>query len=587
MVNLKAAPFHLRRAERQWVASTIAAMSAEEKVGQLFFALTPSTEEDGLKNLVEKYHVGGCRYNPAPGLAVRRQAEVLQQHSKLPLFIAANTEEGGDACGDGTFIGSGIKIGATGKAEYAYQLGKLSNQEAAAVGCNMAFAPVCDIAYNWQNTEILSRAFGRDSVQVAKMSVEYLRGAHTIPGFVCAAKHFPGNGRDFRDAHLANHVNDLSVRDWNDTYGKVYKALIKEGLDAVMVGHIMLPAYAKSLNPRLTDEESRMPATLCPELINGLLRGKLDFNGLVITDATHMVGMTSQMKRAEMLPRAINAGCDMLLFFNGPDEDFNTVLNAYRKGIISEDRMNDALTRILGMKAHMGLPKKDALVPEEETTRAVLGDGSRREVQRKISEDAITLVKYRDQEVLPLTPKRYPRVMMVHVKGAEDGMGALKAALGVGGKGPVDALGERLTQQGFETFIYESPMEKVKKQMASGKMPDLNAILNGKTAISAFTAPMDLVLVVCDVPSGRPSLSLMSMFNGEVPWYVFEVPVVVVSCGSPVMLADIPQARTYINCYDGKDTTLDALVEKLMAGPSAFRGIDPIDSFCGLPDARD
>lgn len=540
MVNLKAAPFHLRQAERRWVADTIAAMSAEEKVGQLFFALASSTDEDALKTLVEKYHVGGCRYNPAPGLTVRRQIELLQQYSKLPLFIAANTEEGGDACVDGTFLGSGIKIGATGKPEYAYKLGRLANQEAAAVGCNMAFAPVCDISYNWRNTEILSRAFGRDPRQVAQMSVEYLRGAHTIPGFACAAKHFPGSGRDFRDAHLANHVNDLSVRDWNDTYGKVYKALIKEGLEVVMAGHIMLPAYAKSLNSRLTDEESRMPATLCPELIDGLLRGKLGFNGLVITDATHMAGMTSRMKRADMLPRAINAGCDMLLFFNDPDEDLNTVLNAYLKGVISEERMNDALARILGLKARMGLHKQDDLVPNEETTQSVLGDESRREIQRDISEDAITLVKYRDKDVLPLSPRRYPHVMLVHVKGFEDDMSTLKAALGLTEKGPVDALQEKLAERGFDVFVYESPLEKMKKRTANGGMPDMNAIMNGKSAISAFTAPMDLVLVVCDVPSGRPNLSLMSMFNGDVPWYVFEVPVVVVSCGAPTMLADIP-----------------------------------------------
>ena len=96
---------------------------------------------------------------------------------------------------------------------------------------------------------------------------------------------------------------------------------------------------------------------------------------------------------------------------------------------------------------------------------------------------------------------------------------------------------------------------------------------------------MDLVLTVCDVPSGRPSFGL-SKGGGEIPWYVFEVPVIVIGCGAPTMLADIPQARTYINTYDAKETTMDALVEKLMQGPAAFRGTDPIDSFCGLFDAR-
>lgn len=221
MVNLKAGPFHLSRADRKWVMDTIASMSAAEKVGQLFFGISVSFDEDYLTDLVQTYHPGGCRYNTAPGLAVRRHNEVLQQSSKIPLFIAANTEAGGDACSDGTYLGTGVKIGATGKSGYAYALGKLSNEEAAAVGCNMAFAPVCDIPTNWQNTEVISRAFGRDAKLVTDMSTAYLRGAHAIPGFACAAKHFPGNGRDFRDAHLANNLNDCSVKEWNDTYGGV------------------------------------------------------------------------------------------------------------------------------------------------------------------------------------------------------------------------------------------------------------------------------------------------------------------------------------------------------------------------------
>lgn len=96
---------------------------------------------------------------------------------------------------------------------------------------------------------------------------------------------------------------------------------------------------------------------------------------------------------------------------------------------------------------------------------------------------------------------------------------------------------------------------------------------------------MDLVITLCDVASGRPAFG-MSKGGGEIPWYVFELPVVVIGCGQPTMLADIPQARTYINAYDAKEDTFDALVEDLMAGPGAFKGKDPIDSFCGLFDAR-
>ncbi|MGN0406533.1 MAG: glycoside hydrolase family 3 protein [Bariatricus sp.] len=585
MVNLKSAPFFLSDEDCRWGTDTIGAMSTEEKVGQLFFGLSSSFDEEYLKTLAASYHLGGCRYNTAPGLAVRRHNEVLQQSSKIPMFIACNTEAGGDACSDGIYLGAGIKIGASGKEEYAYALGKMANEEAAAVGCNMAFAPVCDITFNWQNTEIISRAFGREPGLVTQMSSEYMRGAHTIPGFVCAAKHFPGNGRDFRDAHLSNHVNDCTVSEWDASYGQVYKRLIGEGLEAVMAGHIMLPEYEKALNSGLS-EEDMMPATLSPELINGLLRKKLGFNGLVITDATHMAAMTCRMKRSDMLPRAINSGCDMLLFFNDPDEDFHILRSAYADGVISEERMRDALMRILGLKAHMGLHRKKSPVPTVETAEKVLKDtAGRQKTARRISEDSITLVKYKDADVLPVTPERYRRIMLVHIKGVESGITALMKAVGMKSGNPVEILRKKLEDRGFEVSVYQNPLDAMKKQAESGEKPDVNEFFAGKSAISDFTAQMDLVITVCDVASGRPNFGL-SKGGGEIPWYVFEVPVIVLGCGSPVMLADIPQARTYINLYDAKEDTLDALADKLMEGPASFLGKDPVDSFCGQFDTR-
>lgn len=588
MVDLKANPYYLSDEDCKWVEDTIAGMTPEEKVGQLFFQLTSSQDEEYLKELMEKYHLGGCRYNPMPGKMVQEQNRKLQKYAKIPIFIACNTETGGNgACADGTTIGSGVKIGATNKEEYAFALGQMSNAEAAAIGCNMAFAPVCDIAYNWENTEIITRAFGNDPDRVAQMSAAYLNGAHTNPGFACAAKHFPGNGQDFRDAHLSNNVNYFDVDEWDATYGKVYKTLIDNGLDAIMGGHIMLPKYAKAINPDLKDDDM-MPATLSPEIMTGLLRDKLGFNGMVVTDASHMVGMTDRMTRREMLPCTINAGCDMFLFFNDPDEDFETMLEAYQSGVISEERMQEALTRILGLKAHLGLHKKslDELVPQPETVDEVLGKEAHKEMAKAISNDCITLVKYKDKDVLPMTPERYKRIMIVHVKAAESGMGALMKAMGMGGgKNPAEKLKEKLCAKGFDAFIYESPIDKMKKQIAAGEKPNINLYFAGKNAIADFVKDMDLVITLCDVSSGRPIFG-MSKGGGEIPWYVFEIPVVVIGCGQPTMLADVPQARTYINTYDADDSTFDALVEDLISGPDAFKGSDPIDSFCGLFDTR-
>ncbi|MBQ9700550.1 MAG: beta-hexosaminidase, partial [Lachnospiraceae bacterium] len=411
MVDLKARPYYLSDEDIKWVQDTIAGMTDEEKVGQLFFQLTSSHDEEHLKELMEKYHLGGCRYNPAPGAAIQEQNRKLQKYAKVPVFIACNTEAGGDgACADGTLIGAGVKIGATGNEQYAYELGKMSNEEAAAIGCNMAFAPVCDIAYNWENTEVIGRSFGNDPERVAKMSAAYLKGAHTIPGFACAAKHFPGNGQDFRDAHISNNVNYFDVDEWDATYGHVYKTLIDNDLDAIMGGHILMPKYNKALNPELKDDDM-MPATLSYDIMTTLLRDKLGFNGMVVTDASHMVAMTNRMKRSEMLPLSINAGCDMFLFFNDTEEDFATLLGAYKNGTISEARMTEALTRILGLKARMGLNKKstEALVPSPDVLATALRKPEYMEMQKSISKDAITLVKYKDEGVLPIMPEKYKR----------------------------------------------------------------------------------------------------------------------------------------------------------------------------------
>ena len=588
MVDLRANPYFLNDEDIKWVEETIAEMTDEEKVGQLFFQLTSSPEDGYVKELLEKYHLGGLRYNPMAPNVVQEQNRSIQKYSKVPAFIACNTEQGGDgAVPGGTYIGGGAKIGATNNLEYAHALGKMSNEEAAAIGCNMAFAPVCDIAYNWENTEVICRSFGNDPERVADMSVEYLKGAHEIEGFACAAKHFPGNGLDCRDAHISNNVNYFDVDEWWNSYGMVYKKLIDNGLDAIMGGHILLPKLATAINPDLQYDDM-MPATLSPEIMTTLLRDHLGFNGMVVTDASHMVGMTNRMKRCDMLPTAINAGCDMFLFFNDPEEDFTTMLNAYKNGIISEERMTEALTRILGLKAHMGLHKKakEDMVPQPEFLAEALGKEEYKEMQKAISRDAITLVKYKDKEVLPVTPERYKRIMIVHIKAADGPMAPLMKMMGyAGGPSPAEQLKDKLCAKGFDAFVYESPLDKMKKMMEAGEKPSINLYFAGKNAIADFVKDMDLVISLCDVSSGRPAFGL-SKGGGEIPWYVFEIPVVVVGCGQPTMLADIPMARTYINTYDAKDSTLDALVEKLLAGEESFTAIDPIDSFCGFYDTR-
>ena len=590
MVNLRAKPYCLSDADIAWVESTIAAMTDEEKVGQLFWQLTASQEEDYLKELMEKYHLGGCRYNGMPGEKVLAQNRILQKYAKVPVFIACNPETGGSGvCSDGTFVSSQVKLGATGKPEYAQAMGRVSGAQIAATGCNMAFAPVVDITYNWECEEILTRAYSNAPEKVAAMGYAYMQGLFETEGVASCAKHFPGNGQDYRDAHLSNNVNHFGLEKWMATYGKVYKTLIDGGLQAIMGGHILMPEYMKELHPDITPEQLR-PATLCPEIMTDLLRNKLGFNGMVVTDASHMVGMTNQMKRKDMLPLAINSGCDMFLFFNDPDEDFAAMLDAYRTGVISEDRMTEALTRILGLKAAMGLNKKakEALCPSDDVLHAALNNPEFKAVAPAVSKDALTLVKYKQPGVLPLTPEKTKRVMIVDVKGAEGPMAALMAMAMGGGKDrktPAQKLQDRLNAKGFEAFIYESPLDQMKKKIAAGEKPSMNMYFAGKNAIADFVAGQDVVITLFNVSNGHPAFGL-SKGGGEIPWYVHELPVVGISVSKPTMLADCPMLQTYINTYDANDDTLDALVDALMTGPEAFKGTDPIDAYCGMIDTH-
>jgi beta-N-acetylhexosaminidase len=386
------------------------------------------------------------------------------------------------------------------------------------------------------------------------------------------------------------------------TYGKVYRGLIDCGVEAIMAGHIMQPAWAKKLNPALTDA-NMMPATLSPELLQGLLRGVLGFNGMIVTDASHMVGLTCMKKRRDLLPAAIAAGCDMFLFFNDMDEDFGYMLDGYRHGVITEARLQEALERILGLKAKLGLHRKspDQLVPPKEVMETVVGCAAHRAMAKEISDRAVTLVKHK-QDIFPLTPEKYPRILIVPVKGAGGG-GIFSLLHGKDGPSTAQKVAKRLEDRGFSVEIYMDPLTRMLEEQqqkaalarAEGREPEhdpANTVMlyfAGKSPVKDFVGQQDLVLTLSEVNgTGQTSERVawaMSKGGGQIPWYVHELPVVVASVGHPFLLADVPQAQTYINAYDAQDSTLDALVAKL-CGDSPFTGRDPVDAYCGLWDTH-
>ena len=283
LVDLKAKPFYLSDEDIKWVEDTIAGMTTEEKIGQLFIGHFHDMNLEHASEIFEKYHVGGARYKDANTTKkeVYDFLKHLQTESKLPLLIAANCDNGGDGCcGDGTYVATAAAVEASGSEKVAYNVGYVSGREEEAVGVNWNFDPCSDILFNWRNTIVNTRAYGKDADIVIKYTTQYIKGLRQSNIASCI-KHFPGDGTEERDQHLLLGVNELSVKEWDASFGKVYKALIEDGVMSIMAGHIALPEYQKKLVPGLKDEDV-LPATLAPELITGLLREQLGFNGLVV-----------------------------------------------------------------------------------------------------------------------------------------------------------------------------------------------------------------------------------------------------------------------------------------------------------------
>lgn len=579
MINLKEKPFYLDDEAVKWVFDTLAGMTQEEKIGQMFIDLAHGElEEDYIKKRVAETKCGGLRYMNLSPEEVWEQNRLYQTHSKIPLLIAANVEAGGNgACKGGTNVGTEIKIAATGDLRYAYELGRIGGEEAKALGCNWAFTPIVDLSLNWRNPIISTRTWSDDTDTVISFGKACMKGLKNA-GLAATAKHFPGDGADERDHHYSASVNTLSVKEWDDTYGRIYKELIEDGVDAVMAGHIMLPEYQKQINPDTRPDEI-MPASMCKELLTGLLREKLGFNGVIVTDATHMVGMSSRMPRSEGIAAAVMAGCDMILFFNDVKEDYAYVAQALKLGTLTKERVDEAVLRILALKASLGLPEKSSSFPQKEGL-SVAGCEEHLAVAREVSDRAITLAKQIGEDIFPVTPEKYKRIMIMPVNTQTNEFAKFVGAMS-GAKEIARVMKDKLDALGFEASIFISPLA------AEGK-ETLKSAYDYKESIEKFKKTYDLVITIANVGSFNTTqrLSWDTPKGGfEVPWYVYDVPTIFVSFNCPFHLADVPQIKNYINCYDAQDSTVDFLIEKL-TGASGFTGISPVDVFCGFTDTR-
>lgn len=567
MVDLKAKPFYLSDEDIKWVNDTLASMTEEEKLGQLFCLIGYSSDHDYLKEIAEKYKAGGLMCRPMPMEETVQSVTTLQTYSRIPMLIAANLEKGGSGIvEEGTTVGAVMQVAATDDDEMAYKLGTVCGREGAAVGANWSFAPIIDIDYNFRNPITNTRTFGSDPDRVRRMGVQYVKAVQAH-GVAASIKHFPGDGLDERDQHLVESINSFSTEEWDRTYGEVYKACIDAGAMTVMVGHIMQPAYSRALVPGIRDEDI-LPASLAYELTTTLLKEKLGFNGLVVSDASTMAGMMIAMPRSQAVPQAIAAGCDMFLFTRNIDEDYEYMRQGIKNGIITEERLHEALTKILALKAALKLHKKQAdgtLIPSMEKAKEIVGCEEHQNWSKECADKAITLVK-EEPGVLPISPDKYKRILYYDIE-ADTGY-AYSVRAGV-----ADMVMERLKAEGFEVDRFEA------KPGTEGMMTSQSEVIDN----------YDLIIYLANMVTKSNQtvvrIEWKQPMGANVPVFMHSVPTIFISVENPYHLLDAPKVRTFINAYNSNDNVLDALMDKLM-GRSEFKGISPVDPFCGMWDTK-
>ncbi len=565
MIDLKAKPFYLSGADIQWVEDTLASMSLEEKVGQLFCVTDITTDTEALQNLVRTYHPGGFMYRAGDAAQIQQAQRAMQEASRIPLLLACNLESGGNGVAEtGTFFGRPLEVAATGETEQARRLGLVCAREGAAAGCNWAFAPIIDIDYNWRNPITNVRTFGSDPDRVLAMGEAFMDGvAESGAAMAVCIKHFPGDGVDERDQHLLSTVNSLSAGDWEATYGRVYKALIDKGAQTVMAGHILQPAMTRKMCPGIRDEDI-LPGSTNRYLMTGLLRGELGFNGLITTDATPMVGFTGTMTRRQAVASAINGGADVILFCKNMDEDLAGVRADVASGVITMERLDEAITRQLALKASLGLPRKQAagtLVPGPEAL-PVFGCQEHQDWARECARKSVTLVKD-NQHLLPLSPERTPRVRLTVL--GEQQSGAFGDNSGV-----TELLKTALEQEGFQVALYDYATIEQGEIFTAG--------------VAEMREKFDLSIVAANIPTGSNNttrrVDWITLMAANEPWYTREIPTMFISFCNPYHMIDVPFISTFVNCYSSSKFCVEAAVEKLM-GRGEFVGKSPVDPWCG------
>ena len=485
----------------------------------------------------------------------------------IPLLITID-QEGGIVyrLGSGTALPGNMAIGATNSEEDARLAGEIIGRELSALGINVNFAPVFDTNNNPNNPVIGLRSISSDPQRVARLGVPMMQGMQEY-NIATAAKHFPGHGDTATDSHTGLPMVNKSYEELKELELVPFQAAVDNGVDMLMTAHIQYPQVeTDTVTSKADGSEIYVPATLSDDIITGIVREDMGFDGVVVTDAMNMDAISTNFGESEAVIMAIQADVDICLMptilrskadMAKMDQIIADVKAALEDGTITEDMLNDSVKRILTLKEKRGILDyaSDTRTWEEKLANAneQVGSDLNRDLEREISADAVTVIK-NDDMVLPLNPKADEKVLLL---GAYDN------------EMPGMELGmRRLIAEGVlpENVQYESI-----RYNSATTIDDL------KSAIDSS----DYVIVISEVGSAAQLLGdhWLTRVPTEVIDYANEAgkDSVVMSISKPYDVANYPNAKAIVAVYGNKgmDPT-EALRPDAAFGPNIPAGIDVI-----------
>jgi len=573
-------PIHLDRAGEKWAEKTLQKLSTQEKVGQLFmvwvraqFLNQDSETYTQLREAIDKYHVGSFAMTvpvDGPFLIKSEPYEAamllnrLQQDSKLPLLFAADFERGVTMRLNGpTIFPHAMAFGAAGKPEYAEAFGRITAEEARAVGIHWNFFPVADVNSNPVNPVINTRSFGEDPEQVGDLVAAYIKGAHE-GGMLATAKHFPGHGDTATDSHLGVARVNGDLAHLKAIELPPFQKAIDSGVDSIMVAHVSVPA--------LEPDPNRV-ATISPAVVTDLLKKQMKFKGIVTTDALDMAGLTrlfaSDVGRAAV--EAFKSGNDLLLIPADLEASYKAMVKAVESGEISTARLDESVLKILKTKAALGL-QQARLVDVVAIAKAV-GKPENMATGQQIADDAVTLVRD-NGKLLPL-------------KAVGTSKGGLPYMT-------TEEVHNHLVVVVLSEDVRTDAGRMLARQVRS-RVPDANVIyvdprIAGAMTVEVLKAADEAQAVIAGVyviptPGGLKNSVAVADATGILLNRLVEhagSKMAVVAMGNPYVAADFPGIQNYL-CTFSNATVSEESAVKALFGEIPIRGHLPV----GIPNVAE